>query len=108
MRTAKDVVNYYLTTFVQYDVPPLVVWTFQQFMSRDDSGPIQFRVQNVTYDNTFWVKRNWSDNEVNEASEIFVVPNVGIILMWIAYSAPTMDPPEISRTWELIDYDFSP
>lgn len=72
------------------------------------SGPIPFRVQNISYDDTYWIKRNWSGNDQSEASDIFVVPDVGIILMWFDFSDPTMNPPQISRTWELIDYDFTP
>ncbi len=72
------------------------------------TGPHFVSVKGGIFNETYWLKRNWSGLEESENSAIWLVHGVGIIWFGLHLTAPMMNPPEVSRSWELLSYDFPP
>ncbi|MCK4462183.1 MAG: hypothetical protein KAW46_10285 [candidate division Zixibacteria bacterium] len=62
----------------------------------------------MVFNETYWLKCRWTSLEESEDSHIWLVPGVGIIWFGLHLTAPMMNPPEVSRSWELLSYDFTP
>lgn len=70
------------------------------------SGPITVSVLGGRFSETFWIVGNWTGFEEGEETDIWLVPNVGIIWYRFHFEQQMLQPSERYQRWELLSYDL--
>lgn len=70
------------------------------------SGPVRFSVRAGSFAETYRVQREWKGFEEGEKTDLWLVPNVGIVWYTFHLQAPMLQPSEIFMRWELLSYDL--
>ena len=73
------------------------------------SGPLSVSVEGGSFSNTYWIQRKWTDPEEEEKVEetnIWLVPNVGIVWYQFYREQEVLQPSERYQRWVLLSYDL--
>jgi len=70
------------------------------------SGPVNVSVRGHSYPNTFWIERRWAGLEESEQTDVWLVPNVGIVWYRFEFEQSMAQPSKRIQRWELLSYDM--
>lgn len=70
------------------------------------SGPISVSVKGGSFSETYWFLREWTGLEEHETTDIWLVPDVGIVWYRYHFVQQMPDPSELYQVWELLSYDL--